>query len=68
MPHQPRKALSGAPKPDNPEEYKRFLDAAKEVGASDNPEDFDRAFEKVVTGKLLPIRQKLRIDPSKDAS
>jgi hypothetical protein len=26
------------------ERYKRFLDAAKEVGASDDPEDFDRAF------------------------
>lgn len=39
------------PKLTDAERYKRFLDAAKEVGASDAPEDFDRAFAKVVKTK-----------------
>jgi len=32
----------------DPEEYKRFLETAKQVEASDAPEAFDRAFGKVV--------------------
>lgn len=36
------------PKLTDAERYKQFLDAAKAAGASDNPEDFDRAFAKVV--------------------
>jgi hypothetical protein len=39
------------PKPDDPEEYKRFLETAKKIGASDDPKDFDRAFERVVRPK-----------------
>jgi hypothetical protein len=31
----------------DPEEYQRFLEAAKKVEASDDPKDFDRAFEMV---------------------
>jgi hypothetical protein len=31
----------------DPEEYKRFLETAKAVEASDAPEDFERAFKKV---------------------
>lgn len=46
------------PRPDDPEEYKRFLETAKKVGASDDPKDFDRAFKKVVTPK--PHRAKHR--------
>lgn len=43
------------PKQDKPkltdaERHKRFVDMAKEVGASDKQADFDRAF-KAVTGK-----------------
>ena len=33
------------------EEYKRFLETAREVGASDNPKDFDRAFKGVALSK-----------------
>lgn len=33
---------------DDPEEYKRFLETAREVGASTDPKDFDRVFKKVV--------------------
>jgi hypothetical protein len=32
----------------DPEEYKRFLEAAKKVEASDDPKVFDRVFKKVV--------------------
>lgn len=42
---------SKKPKLTDAERYKRFLDAAKVVGASDNPEDFERAFLKVVKPK-----------------
>ncbi len=34
----------------DPERHKRFVKMAKEVGASEKPADFDRAF-KAVTGK-----------------
>jgi hypothetical protein len=41
----------------DPEEYQRFLEAAKEVGASEDPKDFDRAFEKVTAKKSPPSPQ-----------
>ena len=34
-------------KPDDPEQYKRFLETAEEVEADDDPQVFDRAFKKV---------------------
>jgi hypothetical protein len=40
------------------ERYKRFLDAAKEVGASDDPKDFERAFMSVAAPK--PVRPHLK--------
>jgi hypothetical protein len=33
------------------ERHKRFVDMAKEVEASEDPKDFERAFEKVATPK-----------------
>lgn len=33
------------------ERHKRFVDMAREVGASDNPKDFDKAFRKVTSVK-----------------
>jgi hypothetical protein len=33
------------------ERHKRFLETAREIGASDDPKDFDRAFKKVVPSK-----------------
>jgi hypothetical protein len=48
MPDMPRKP---APKPDDPEESQRFLDTAREVEASDDPKDFERAFAKVAQPK-----------------
>lgn len=37
-----------APKPDNPEQSKRFIEAAKKAEADKDPEAFERAFKKVV--------------------
>jgi hypothetical protein len=36
------------PKLTDDERHKRFVETAKKVGASENLEDFDRAFERVV--------------------
>ncbi len=47
MPHKPRQI----PKPDDPEESKRFIDTAREVEASEEAEDFERAFDKVAKPK-----------------
>jgi hypothetical protein len=49
------------PKPDNPEQFKRFIDMAREVGVDENPEALDRAFEKVIKPKPAPpLRPKKR--------
>lgn len=39
------------PKLTDAERHSRFVHTAREVEASDKPEDFDRAFDKVVTPK-----------------
>jgi hypothetical protein len=44
----PRKTKPSSGKARDPEEYKRFLEAAKEAGADESPEAFERAFKKVV--------------------
>ena len=41
MPRKPK------PQPDDPEQFKRFIDMAREVEAEDNPERFDRVLKKV---------------------
>ena len=41
------------PKLTDAERHKRFVETAREVGASDDPKDFDEAFEKV-TAKPHP--------------
>ena len=38
-----------APKPDDPEESKRFVDMAREIEVDENPEAFDKAFKKFVS-------------------
>jgi hypothetical protein len=35
------------PKPDDPDEYKRFLETAKKLEASDDPKDLERALKSV---------------------
>lgn len=51
----PRKS---APKLTDAERHKRFVDMAKEVEASEDPKDFDRAFKKVVGSKAAPAARK----------
>jgi cell fate (sporulation/competence/biofilm development) regulator YlbF (YheA/YmcA/DUF963 family) len=43
----------------DPEEYKRFLETAKQVGADESAQAFDRAFKKVV-----PSAKPTKRDPS----
>ena len=38
-----------APKPDDPEQYERFLETAEEVEADDDPEALEKALAKIVT-------------------
>jgi hypothetical protein len=47
------------PKPDNPEQFKRFIQTAREVGADEGADALDRALEKVLPRK----RQVLHRDP-----
>jgi hypothetical protein len=51
----PRKSK---PPPDNPEQSKRFIEAAREIGADESPEAFERVFKKVVRQK--PAKPKRR--------
>jgi hypothetical protein len=40
-----------APKMDDPEQSKRFIEAAKEVGADEDMEALGRAFKKIASSK-----------------
>jgi hypothetical protein len=53
----PRKTAS-KPTLTDTERHKRFVEMAKEVGASEKTEDFEKAFKKVATRKdSKPIRR-----------
>lgn len=47
----PRKPKSP---PDDPEQFKRFIDMAREVEVDESPEAFDRAFNKVIRRQKPP--------------
>jgi hypothetical protein len=51
----PRKAK---PPPDDPEQSKRFIKAAREIGADESPEAFERVFEKVARSASQKARIK----------
>jgi hypothetical protein len=53
-----KKPASSDSKLTDVERHKRFVDMAHEVGASDDPNDFERAFGKVVT--IRPLRPTLK--------
>ena len=36
---------------DNPEQYRRFIEGARELGADESPDAMDKAFERVVKPK-----------------
>ena len=44
--------------PDDPAEYQRFIDMARELGADEDPEAIDRAFEKVMRKKPVTVAPK----------
>jgi hypothetical protein len=57
MPHKP--SSKRLPKLSDAERHKRFLETAREVEASEDPDDFERAFKKVVhsTDKDRPTKK-----------
>jgi hypothetical protein len=48
MPREPSKPT---PPPDDPEQSKRFIELAREVGADGTKEEFDRALKKVAKAR-----------------
>jgi hypothetical protein len=48
MPRKPK------PSPDDPEQFKRFIDMAREVEADESPDAVDRALRRVIQPKRLP--------------
>lgn len=48
---KPKSAAPTKHKLTDAERHKRFVETAKEVGASEKPEDFDKAFKKVTKPK-----------------
>jgi hypothetical protein len=48
------------PKLTDAERHKRFVAMAREVGASDDPQDFDKAFKKVAIrkGQKRPLQSR----------
>ena len=50
MPRKP----AHKPKHADPDESRRFIETAREVGADESPEAFDRAFKRVVEHKPPP--------------
>jgi hypothetical protein len=51
MPRKPK------PPPDDPEQSKRFIEAARELGTDESPEAFERVFRKVVRPKIPGTRE-----------
>ncbi len=51
------------PKLTDAERHKRFVDMAREVEASDDPKDFDRAFKKVTSPKASNNSPERRAKP-----
>ena len=45
---------TSAPKPDNPEQHKRFIDMAREVEVDEREGGFDRAFERIADKTKAP--------------
>jgi hypothetical protein len=45
-------------RPDNPEEYQRFVELARDLEADESPGAMDRAFERVVKPKKSGITPK----------
>ena len=50
------------PQPDDPAQYQRFLDMAKEVGADEDPDAMDRVFDRlkptIINPRPKPVPRK----------
>jgi hypothetical protein len=63
MPRKPK------PPPDDPEQSKRFIEMAREIGADASKEEFERAFKRVASSKRastkpdIPKRHPVRRKP-----
>jgi hypothetical protein len=58
MPRKPK------PLPDDPEQSKRFIDLAHELGADESPEAFEKAFDRIVSPKApREVRPKKIVRP-----
>jgi hypothetical protein len=53
------------PKLTDAERHKRFVDMAREVEASPDPKDFERAFKKIIPSSPSQRRQSNKSDPAK---
>jgi hypothetical protein len=51
------------PQPDNPEQFKRFIDMVREVEADESPDAVDRAFNRVVR-----VGRRAQTSPPRDRS
>jgi hypothetical protein len=60
MPQKPK------PRPDNPEQFKRFIDMAREVEIDESPEALERALRKVIrpTPSTKPTDQAPKSGPA----
>ena len=52
----PKINKASKPKLTDAERHKRFVDMAREVDASESPEDFDKAFKRVTSVKDTPLK------------
>jgi hypothetical protein len=50
--------MTSKPKPGNPEQFKRFLKTAKEIGAGLPDDNFDRALKRIAETKRDPEQKK----------
>jgi hypothetical protein len=48
---EPELATRPKPKPDDPKQSARFIDAAKQAGVDESGEGFEKAFKKIVPEK-----------------
>ena len=52
------KPKSAKPKPDDPAQYKRFVEAARKAEADETEAGADKAFKKVAMKKVNPLPKK----------
>lgn len=69
MPRKPKSPLKPkSPPPDNPEQFKRFIEMAREVEADESPDAIDRAFKKVIPSVVQQTESRYKArEPEKTA-